>query len=191
MEAFSDGVFAIAITLLVLDLNVSPSGYDDLARALLHEWPGYLAYVTSFATIGGIWLAHHALVRRLAALNSAATRLNLLLLMAVAFLPFPTRLMAQTIRTSDGERVAVLFYGISLFVIAVIFWLFWTAVSRDRSLLRPEVTDAEIRAITRATTPNIGFYAVMIGVGLRFPKGAAIGYLVIALVSVFRARGDS
>ena len=65
IEAFSDGVFAIAITLLVLDIKVDPSDYDHLARALGHEWPAYLAYVTSFLTVGSIWLAHHNLFTRL------------------------------------------------------------------------------------------------------------------------------
>jgi Endosomal/lysosomal potassium channel TMEM175 len=82
-EAFSDGVFAIAVTLLVLDLGVPPSGLADLPRAILHEWPSYLGYATSLLTIGGLWLAHHTLFRRLQFANSTVIRINLVLLMAV------------------------------------------------------------------------------------------------------------
>src|SRR6185436_11368133 len=95
VEAFSDGVFAIAITLLVLDIHVPPSEFDNLWHGIVREWPGYLGYATSFLTIGGIWLAHHSVFRRLAFANARVMQINLLLLMAVAFLPYPTRLVAD------------------------------------------------------------------------------------------------
>src|SRR5215831_17370979 len=103
---FSDGVFAIAITLLVLDLAVPESAFDDLWHGIGHEWPGYLGYATSFLTIGAIWLSHHGIFRRLQYANGSVIKINLLLLMVVAFLPFPTRLMAEAIRNSDAERAA-------------------------------------------------------------------------------------
>ena len=87
MEAFSDGVFAIAITLLVLDIRVPPSAFDDLWSGIAHEWPSYLGYATSFITIGGLWLAHHAIVRRLQFASARVMQINLLLLMAVSFCP--------------------------------------------------------------------------------------------------------
>jgi len=190
-EAFSDGVFAIAITLLVLDLNVPESDLDELWRGILHQWPSYLGYVTSFAAIGGIWLAHHGIFRRLRYVNEHVMRLNLVLLMAVSFLPFPTRLVAETIGNDDAERVAVVFYGLSLLAIALAIGALWTAVLADRELLRPEVTDAEVRAITRAATPNIAAYVVGIAVAFVFPTAAAFAYLLIALASILRAPGDS
>jgi uncharacterized membrane protein len=101
IEAFSDGVFAIAITLLVLDVGIPASELDDLGSAIFHEWPAYLGYATSFLMIGGIWLAHHGIFRRLRYANDAVMRINLLLLMAVSFLPFPTRLVADAIRDDD------------------------------------------------------------------------------------------
>ena len=85
-EAFSDGVFAIAITLLVLDISVPESELNDLWSAVGHQWPSYLGYATSFITIGGIWLAHHSVFRRLRHANTVVMRINLALLMAVAFL---------------------------------------------------------------------------------------------------------
>ncbi len=87
-EAFSDGVFAIAITLLVLDLSIPATEFHDLWAAIAGEWPAYLAYVTSFLTIGGIWLTHHGIFARVEYVDRLLMTLNLLLLMAVSFLPF-------------------------------------------------------------------------------------------------------
>lgn len=120
-EAFSDGVFAIAITLLVLDLDIPASEFDDLWAAIFHEWPAYLAYATSFLTIGGIWLAHHGIFRRLQYVDGRVMKVNLLLLMAVSFLPFPTRLAAEAVEFTDAERDAVIFYGAR--VLAVLGYL--------------------------------------------------------------------
>jgi uncharacterized membrane protein len=191
-EAFSDGVFAIAITLLVLDIGVSQSELHDLWHGIAHQWPAYLGYATSFITIGGIWLAHHGVFRRLRYANNAVMRINLALLMAVAFLPFPTRLMAEALREPESsERAAVIFYGASLLVISLLFAALWRAAASDRQLLQPEVSDAEVRAIGRATTPSIGFYAVAMVLALVAPKIAAFGYLVVAIVAVARARSDT
>jgi TMEM175 potassium channel family protein len=190
-EAFSDGVFAIAITLLVLDIHLSPGEFDNLWRGIVHAWPDYLGYVTSFLTIGGIWLAHHGIFRRLQYANSAVMRVNLLLLMAVAFLPFPTRLVAATIRTDDAERPAVIFYGLTLLVIAGLFSLLWGVVAQDRQLLRPEVCDEEVTKIVVATSPNLAFYAGATALAVVLPRVAAVGYLVIAVVAILRARGDT
>lgn len=106
MEAFSDGVFAIAITLLVLEIAVPAGSGDDLPRALLDQWPSYLAYLVSFSTIGAVWLAHTVITEHLDRANSMLIRLNLLLLMVASFLPFPTRLMAEYVREDapSGSR---------------------------------------------------------------------------------------
>jgi uncharacterized membrane protein len=190
IEAFSDGVFAIAITLLVLDIRVPESEFDDLWRGILDQWPSYLSYATSFITIGGLWMAHHGIFRRLALANNAVMRINLALLMAVSFLPFPTRLMADAINDENAERAAVIFYGLSLLVIALLFWGLWGSVARDRSLVKPEVGDAEIEAVRRRTRPGIGFYAALIALAIAVPRLAVFGYLAIAIVGVLRARGE-
>jgi TMEM175 potassium channel family protein len=189
-EAFSDGVFAIAITLLVLEIGIPASEFDDLWSAIFHEWPAYLGYATSFLTIGGLWLAHHGIFRRLRYANNAVMRINLLLLMAVAFLPFPTRLVAEAIRDRNAERAAAIFYGLCLLAIAVLFSALWAAVARDRRLLKPEVTDEEVNSILIASSPSIGFYAGAIALAIVAPRAAAIGYLLIAVLSVLRVRGD-
>jgi len=190
IEAFSDGVFAIAITLLVLELQVPQSDFENLWYGIAHQWPSYLAYATSFLTIGGIWMTHHAMFRRLRFANQRVMVINLLLLMAVAFLPFPTKLMAETIHASGPDRPAAIFYGASLLVISLLISALWGSVALDRSLLRPEVSDKEFNAILQATAPSIGFYVVVIVLAIFVPKVAPFGYLVIAAIAVLRARGD-
>jgi uncharacterized membrane protein len=140
-----DGVFAIAITLLILEVAVPRAAFGDLWRGIGDQWPSYLAYATSFITIGGIWLAHHAIFRRLRYANSHVMRANLGLLMAVSFLPFPTKLMAEAISDTHAERAAVIFYGATVLVISLLFSALVGAISRDRELLEPEVSEREIR----------------------------------------------
>ncbi len=190
MEAFSDGVFAIAITLLVLEINVPESAFRNLWSGIGQQWPSYLAYVTSFLTIGGIWGAHHGIFRRLQYANKSLMVVNLLLLMAVAFLPFPTKLMAEAIHDQSAARAAAIFYGASLLVISLLISALWGAALLDRSVLRPEVDADEIKAITRATTPHIGFYAAMIVLAFFAPRAAIVGYLVIAILALLLASGD-
>lgn len=116
MEAFSDGVFAIAITLLVLEIAVPAGSGGDLLAVLGDEWPSYLAYFVSFASIGAVWLAHTVITEYLDHANSVLIRLNLLLLLVVSFLPFPTKLLAEYVKESEAERVAATVYGINLFL---------------------------------------------------------------------------
>ena len=190
-EAFSDGVFAIAVTLLVLDINIPASEFDDLWHAIVREWPAYLGYATSFLTVGGMWLAHHGMFRRLRYVDARVMRLNLLLLMFVSFLPFPTRLAAEAVRNTDSERVAIIFYGLTLFVITAIAGAMWTQVVRHRELLHDEVSDAEVAEITRRAAPSIGFYAGATLIAIPAPRVAAIMYLVIGVQGVLLARGDT
>jgi uncharacterized membrane protein len=190
-EAFSDGVFAIAITLLVLEISVPESAFDDLWSGIADQWPSYLAYATSFITIGGIWVAHHGIFRRLRYANRELMLINLFLLMAVAFLPFPTKLMAEAIHDTDATRAAAIFYGASLLGISILLALMWASAARDRRVLRPEVTEQEISAIAIATAPNIGLYVAMIALAFFTPRVAVFGYLVIGIAALTRVRGDS
>lgn len=103
LEAFSDGVFAIAITLLVLDITVPAGSEDDLLAAVVNQWPSYLAYVVSFATIGVAWLEHNAITDYMDYADAMVVRVNLSLLLLVSFLPFPTRLIAKYFGERDAE----------------------------------------------------------------------------------------
>jgi TMEM175 potassium channel family protein len=122
LEAFSDGVFAIAITLLVLDIRVpDPESTASLAHALGEQWPSYVAYIVSFLTIGIIWINHHAMIRRLRAIDHGIMVWNLLLLLSVGVLPFTTALMAAYLREGQGSELAAAIYGGSFLVMSLTF----------------------------------------------------------------------
>src|SRR5262252_7942912 len=129
LEAFSDGIFAFAATLLVLDLAIPVTQHSEqhLLQALGDQWPGYLGYIVSFATIGALWLGHNAITDYLDRADTTLLRLNLLLLVLVAFLPFPTHLVSDYSHatTTRAERVAVTFYGLTLLIAAALLFLLW------------------------------------------------------------------
>ncbi|HEX5251301.1 MAG TPA: TMEM175 family protein [Gaiellales bacterium] len=191
IEAFSDGVFAIAITLLVLDIDVPPSAYEHLFRGFADQWPAYLAFATSFMTIGGIWMLHHAVFRRLRYANTAVMRINLVLLMTVSFLPFPTRIVAEAIESASAERAAVVIYGTSVLTISIVFAVLSYAIARDPELLQPGVSAREVRALVRAVQPNAGFYVAFTFLAGVAPRIAAFGFLASSIAAILRTRGDS
>ena len=143
MEALSDGVLAIAMTLLVLDLALQPPGSP--VEQFFREWPAYLAYLISFLTIGGAWIAHNALTDGLERVDRIFLRLNLLFLMLIAFLPFPTRLVGEALHEGTGaERLATVVYGISLLAIRLVFFGL-TVYSRRMHLRRASSEDADMQ----------------------------------------------
>ena len=135
-------------------------------------------------------MAHHAIFRHLKYADATIMRLNLVFLMAVSFLPFPTGLMAKAIRDASAERAAVVFYGATLLLISLLVRVLCEAIVRRPDLLDPGVNLDEIKAHRSDTTPNIGFYAAVIVVALLLPQVAVFGYLAIAIAAVWRARGD-
>ena len=173
VEAFSDGVFAIAITLLILEIRVPEDG--SLGHGLLEIWPSYFAYVTSFLTIGVIWFNHHTIFRMVARVDRTLLFLNTLLLMVVAFIPFPTRLVADFLREGGGdERIAAVAYGTTFVVLAVVFNVCWRWIARGRRLIRPEVHEDEVAAVTRAFNPGIPSYAAFTALAYASPL-ASVG----------------
>ncbi len=193
VEAFSDAVFAIAITLLVLEIKVEPDEFDHLRHALLEEWPAYLAYVTSFLTVGSVWIAHHSLYTHLRYVDGVLLRLNLLLLLVTAFLPFPTAVMAQAFDHSDNaERVAVAFYGGTALVIEL---LLRSAVRY--AISKPDLTDTtpagappkEARGWREAVTASLYGLAILAGIFI-FPRLAAAAYLLVAIRGVLVIGGE-
>ena len=187
LEAFSDGVFAIAVTLLILDIGVSGTASHDLGAVIRGLWPSYLAYIASFSTIGAAWLAHNAITEYLERADAAFVRLNLLLLLFISFLPFPTRLVAEFIRQDKAERVAVTFYGIILLLSSTLLLVLWRYAVRAK-LVRPDLADEEIELLTERLTPGLGAYLVLIVSGLFVPVIAVIGFLGIALYYIIPFR---
>jgi len=187
LEAFSDGVFAIAITLLVLDIAVPATAERHLLRSVVDLWPSYLGYVVSFSTIGAMWLGHNAITEYLDHADATFVRLNLLFLLFVAFLPLPTRLFADFIERESSERVAVTIYGISLLLTASLLMTLWRYAVRMK-LVRPDLDDEEVQLLTQRLTPGLAGYLVLIIAGLFVPLAAVIGYLAIALFYIIPLR---
>jgi uncharacterized membrane protein len=169
LETFSDGVFAIAATLLVLELSVSSN--DELGHALLHIWPQYFAYITSFVTIGIIWMNHHHTVSLIARTDRTMLFINNLLLLTVAFLPFPTKLVGDYLR-GDGEQAAALAYAATLVVMAILHQVWWQYARRNRRLIADETPDSALRAVDRAYLPGVPMYATVFVVAFFSPLAA-------------------
>jgi uncharacterized membrane protein len=181
MEAFSDGVFSIAATLLVLDIAIHPPG--TALEQVLRAWPSYLAYLASFLTIGAAWLGHTALTDRLARSDPLLLRINLLLLLVVAFLPFPTKLVAEALHHEGSERVFVTIYGLTLLAIRTLGFAL-DAYARHERLYSP-AKDGEAHADeSRELLPVLAGYVIAILVGLALP-GVAVGiYFAVALYMI-------
>src|SRR3954469_6230550 len=167
LEAFSDGVFAIAITLLVLEIDVPTDSGDGLAHALAEQWPSYLAYVVSFLVVGIIWMNHHAVIDHLRAADRPLMGLNLFLLLWVGLIPWPTKLVAEYMREGgSGEQTAALAYAGTMTMMGLAFGLLWTYAARDRRLLATDLSDAEIKRRSHRFTVGTPIYAVSIVVAL-------------------------
>ena len=182
LEAFSDGVFAIAITLLVIEIAVPAVSGDHLLDELLHEWPIYLGYFVAFMVIGVRWMEHSDLVDALDHIDSVFMRLNLLLLLFVAFVPYPAKLMAEFAGDTAGERVAVVFFGLVLLLQSVVLWLLARHAER-LDLYGGDLEDrlAEESRVRYQVAPSLVFYGVATALGLVSPRLAVVLYLFIAL----------
>ena len=178
LEAFSDGVFSIAATLLVLEFSINQP-HHDLGTKLLHLWPAYLAYVTSFVTIGIIWMNHHHTVSLLARADRTMMFINNLLLLTVAFLPFPTRLVAEDLR-APGEEAAVLAYAATFVLMAALHEVWWQYARRNRRLVAESTPDSALRAVDHAYLPGIPMYGTVLVVAFFSPLAAVLITFAIA-----------
>jgi uncharacterized membrane protein len=176
-EAFSDGVFAIAATLLVLEFTVT-SG-RDLGSQLVHLWPSYLAYVTSFVTIGIIWMNHHHTVSLIGRADRTMLFLNNLLLLTVAFLPFPTKLVGDYLRR-DGEQAATLAYAATLVLMALLHQAWWWYARGGRRLIADDVPDSALRAVDRAYVVGVPTYGTALVVAFFSPLAAVLLTFAVA-----------
>jgi uncharacterized membrane protein len=168
LEAFSDGVFAIVITLLVLDIHVPQSAVGHLGRELAAQWPQYVALVISFAVVGIIWLNHHATVHLLARTDHILLVLNLLLLLPVTVLPWPTAVLAEYANegTAGDQRVAVLLYGLTNVAMAVAFNVLWHYILRHPELHRADVDLRLLAVRNRRYNVGLAAYPIVTLIGL-------------------------
>jgi uncharacterized membrane protein len=159
LETFSDGVFAIAATLLVLELGVE--GRHDLGSELTHIWPSYLAYVTSFLTIGIIWMNHHHTVSLLGRVDRTMLFVNNVLLLIVAFFPFPTKLVAGYLN-EPGEQAAAIAYASTLVLMAATHEVWWQYARRGRRLIGEHVNEAALPSVDLAYAPGVFMYGAVL-----------------------------
>jgi uncharacterized membrane protein len=184
IEAFSDGVFAIAITLLVLDLKIPHDMAEgrDLAAALWRQWPAYLAFVTSFATIGIMWINHHRLFTLIRRTDDGLLILNGLLLLGVTFVPFPTGIVAEYTPRA-AQHVAAAVYNGTFVMIALFYNRLWWYAAHRKGLLSSAADPAVIDAITRGYA--FGPLLYVLAFGLAFVSVAASLAMNLALAIFF------
>jgi TMEM175 potassium channel family protein len=165
LEAFSDGVFAIAITLLVLDLAVPPreDSDGDLGAALAHQWPAYFAYLVSFLVIGIIWINHHTVFDRVRRIDRPVMFANLALLLMVSVIPFPTKLLAEYLTAGADSHIAAAVYSATMFAMGLAFGVLWLTVTRDARLLHEHIDPVASRAAIRRFGVGNVFYLITIG----------------------------
>ncbi|HEY3809911.1 MAG TPA: TMEM175 family protein [Acidimicrobiales bacterium] len=163
LESFTDGVFAIAITLLVL--TITPvADYQHLGHELAKRWPSLAAYVVSFAIIGIMWLNHHSIFAHIASADRGLVILNLTLLLTVAFLPFPTGIFGEALHRDQGARVAAVLYSATMALNAYAWAALWLHASVGRRLLVPAFPEAQRRSATLAFTGGTVAYTIILGV---------------------------
>jgi TMEM175 potassium channel family protein len=181
VEAFSDGVFAIAITLLILEIVVRAPheavGNAELRAQLVHLWPSYLAYIASFITIGVMWLNHHRLFTLIVKNDDGMIAWNLVLLLGVTWVPFPTAVLAAQL-LAPSHRIAAVMYSVSFFGLAIVFNLSWRYIVRSK-LVKQHV---DVPAITRQYAAGPVLYGLLIIVG----AVSAVACLVLSvLIAVY------
>lgn len=161
LETFADGVMAIAITLLILEVRVPSHEPGRLGHALLELWPSYAAYVTSFLTIGVIWVNHHRMFKLIQRTTHSFLMLNVMFLMVVSFLPFPTALVGTAIKEHDGVRTATFVYGGTMVALAIMFNLVWGYAAKGHRLLVPGLDPATLAKGTRSYRKGPVLYLVI------------------------------
>ena len=184
-EAFSDGVFAIAATLLVLELKIPHVEPGGLADALLERWPAYATYVVSFLTIGIIWVNHHAVMDRIKNVNRPLLFLNLVFLMAVAAIPFPTALLADYLQAGHDERLASAVYGATMALMGIAFGLIWAYAVLSDDLLHDKIDPQRARRSLLIFAAGNPLYVLAIGVSLLSAELALAIYALLAFFYLF------
>jgi len=177
-------VFAIAITLLIIEIGVPHVGEGgSLFKSLVHLWPSYLGYAISFLVIGTVWANHHNRFRLISRSDHILLFLNILFLMCVAFIPFPTALLAEYIREEAHRSTAVAVYSGTLAVTAVFFTLLWLYAAGNYRLVDRSLDPSLLRAMTRRYV--LGMLLYVVAFALAFVSPAASLALVVILALIF------
>jgi len=186
LETFSDGVFAIAATLLILDVRLSGGG--SVAHQFVNAWPSYAAYAISFATLGIVWVNHHTVFTQIGRVDRTFLFINVLFLMVIAFSPFPTRVLAEHLR--EGSKAAAFAYGLTFTVMAVCYGALWFYAAVGRRLIAPEADQRTVSGISRSFAPGSVIYGTatlssLISAWLAVGLYAAIALFYVLESSIF------
>lgn len=186
MESFSDGVIAVTITLLVLNISVpKPAMHHTLAHELLRQWPIYAAYVTSFITVGIIWINHHAVISRLERVDHAILLLNLLLLLCVGVVPFATSLIATYLDQRHAPSLAAGVYAGTFLLVTVVFVaLNWHILFRKSHMLGVDLSHERRRELVARGLTGVVPYAVAVAIAYLWPIATLA---ICAAIAVFYA----
>ena len=156
LETFSDGVFAIAVTLLILDVRLS--GHGSVAHQLEHAWPSYAAYAISFLTLGIVWVNHHSVFRQIGRVDRTFLFINVAFLMVIAFSPFPTRVLAEHMR--EQSKAAAFAYGLTFTLMAICYGALWFYAAIGRRLIAADADPRVVSGISRSFAPGSLLYLV-------------------------------
>lgn len=181
IEAFSDGVIAVAITLLILDVHV-PTVQTGLLSALLNQWPSYLGYVTSFLVITIFWANHHNMFRNIQQVDYPLLLINALFLMCIAFIPFATAVLTQYITSPTNQHTAAIVYGATLLLNGILFNSIWWYAVWKRRLVRRDLDAQTVQRITRGYLFGLPFYALAIVLSLINVELSLAFYILIDLM---------
>jgi uncharacterized membrane protein len=188
LETFADGVFAIAATLLILNVDAQIGEHSSaLGHRLLEIWPSYIAYAVSFVTIGIIWSNHHTVMGQLGRVDRTFLMLNVLLLLCVAFVPFPTRLIAEHLRDRHALEAAALAYGATMTVMSVMYFTLWMYASHAGRLLHSDANPRVVSGITRSYLPGTPVYLTATLIAFVSPLASVIMFAAIALFYVIES----
>jgi uncharacterized membrane protein len=175
LEAFSDGVFAVAITLLVLQFTVPEVQSGKLLAKILSQWPQLITYIATFLTVGVVWVNHHTIFRNLRAVDRTIQFINLVLLMTVVLLPYPTALLGRYLNSGADGSVAAAFYAVVMTAMSIAFQCLVAWALTHPQLLRPEIHAAPLRTVLPRFA--LGLFTYAISIGLAFVNT----WLVVAL----------
>ena len=183
LEAFSDGVISIAITLLVLEIAIPAANRThNLLDALGRQWPSYIAFLISFVVIGIMWVSHHSMFQRIAAVDRGMLFLNLMLLMGIAFLPFPTALLAEYVREGgENAHVAAAIYSAVMALIGLAFVAMWRHLLRNPRLLVPGISREQIETAIKKSMVGPVVYTASIGLAFISAPACFVVYALVAL----------
>jgi len=193
VEAFSDGVIAIAITLLVLNLKVPDGEPGTVVRHLLDQWTSYVAYLASFIFIGVVWVSHHALFTRIRGVDSGVLWRNLLLLLAVSVFPFPTATLAYAMQhgTRGDQFAAIMLYGLVSVVMGFTWLVMFDYLGRHDELVREDVAPGFFHEERRRAVFGIFSPVVAVAIGVVSPAVALAAFVLLPLFYALTAEGGT